>query len=172
MTRTILFPAMAICLAIASPLSAQQNAPRAACAGPQHKQFDYWIGEWNVFNAQGQQIGNSKVTSISGGCGVLEEWHTAGNAGGKSLNFFDAADNQWHQVWVGGDGTVLRIAGGLQNGAMTMAGPDRQTPRGKVRDRITWTPAADGTLEQRWDLSADGGATWTTAFVGTYRRKT
>jgi hypothetical protein len=116
-------------------------------------------------------VGTSRVSRISGGCALLEEWQAAGGSGGKSLNFFDAADQRWHQVWVGADGTVLRIAGDLDNGAMRMTGPDRKTPQGTVRDRITWTPHADGSVEQRWDTSTDGGATWSTGFVGTYRRK-
>lgn len=150
---------------------AQQSLPQPACTNAEHRQFDFWIGDWNVFNAQGQQIGSNRISRIAGGCGLLEEWQAGNGGSGKSLNFYDAADQQWHQVWVGGDGTVLRIAGAWQNGAMQLSGGDRNTPRGTVRDRITWTPQADGAVEQRWELSTDGGATWIAAFVGTYRRK-
>ena len=168
MMRTSLLVPML--LALNSLASAQQTAPKPACTSAENKQFDYWAGEWNVFNLEGAQIGSSRVTSIAGGCGLLEEWQPGNQAGGKSLNFFDASDGRWHQVWVGAGG-IVRIAGGLQNGVMTLVGVDRKTPQGTVRDRITWAPQTDGAVEQRWDLSSDGGATWKTGFVGIYRRK-
>lgn len=163
--------ATSIILLAATPGSAQQTSPPPACTGAEHKQFDFWVGDWNVFNSQGQQIGTNRISRISGGCALLEEWQAGNGPGGRSINFYDAADGQWHQVWVGGDGTVLRIAGALQDGAMRLAGTDRKTPRGTVRDRITWTPQSDGAVEQRWDISTDGGHTWQPGFVGTYRRK-
>lgn len=150
---------------------AQQSRQPTPCTAMEHRQFDFWIGEWNVFNQQGQQVGTNRISRISNGCALLEEWQAAGGSGGKSINFFDAADQQWHQLWVGGDGTVLRIAGTLKDRAMQLVGGQRKTPRGTVRDRITWTPQKDGAVEQRWDISTDGGATWTTGFVGMYRRK-
>ena len=36
--------------------------------------------------------------------------------------------------------------------------------------RITWTPAADGSVTQHWETSEDGGTTWATGFMGVYRR--
>jgi hypothetical protein len=158
-------------LLTATTAQAQQPAPQPACTAAEHKQFDFWIGEWNVFNAQGQQIGSNRISRIAGSCGLLEEWRAANGGDGKSVNFFDTADHQWHQIWVGADGTVLRIAGGLKESAMQLLGADRKTARGIVRDRITWTPQKDGAVEQRWDISIDGGATWQTSFLGTYRRK-
>jgi hypothetical protein len=161
----------AILLFAATSAPAQQSPPPPACTAPEHKQFDFWAGDWNVFNVQGKQIGSNRISPVSGGCALLEEWQAANGPGGKSINFYDAADGQWHQIWVGGDGTVLRIAGSLKEGAMQLMGKDRKTAKGTVRDRITWTPQPDGAVEQRWDLSTDGGATWTTGFVGYYRRK-
>ena len=169
-SRGALLAAASLILA-AQSAPAQQSPPPPACTAPVHKQFDFWAGDWNVFNVQGKQIGSNRISPVSGGCALLEEWQAANGPGGKSINFYDAADGQWHQVWVGGDGTVLRIAGSLKDGAMQLTGADRKTPKGTVRDRITWTPQPDGAVEQRWDLSTDGGATWTTGFVGYYRRK-
>jgi hypothetical protein len=167
--RTVLGSLLVI--AGTTPSWAQQTPPQPSCTRAEHKHFDFWVGDWNVFNAQGQQIGTNRISRIAAGCALLEEWQAANGPGGKSLNFFEAADSQWHQVWVGGDGVVLRIAGGLKENAMQMAGADRKTPRGTVRDRITWTPQSDGAVEQRWDISTDGGATWQTGFLGTYRKK-
>ncbi len=163
--------ATTILIVAAGSAQAQQTPPPAACTAPQHQQFDFWVGDWNVFNPKGQQVGTNRISRVSGGCALLEEWQAAQGPGGKSINFFDAADGQWHQIWVGGDGTVLRIAGSLKDGAMRLLGADRKTPQGTVRDRITWTPQPDGAVEQRWEISTDGGSTWTTGFLGKYQRQ-
>ena len=168
MTRSALL--LAALLAAPTRAHAQQPAQPPACTRAEHRLFDFWLGEWNVFNRQGQQVGTSRITSVSNGCALLEEWQAVRGANGRSINFFDAADNQWHQVWVGGDGTVLRIAGTFSDAAMRLAGEIR-APQGSAHNRITWTPQSDGAVEQRWDISTDGGATWQPSFVGMYRRK-
>ncbi|MEX1186256.1 MAG: hypothetical protein WEA80_06680 [Gemmatimonadaceae bacterium] len=47
----------------------------------------------------------------------------------------------------------------------------RQTPNGAVLDRLRWTPAADGSVEQLWMVSADSGKSWREVFRGIYRKK-
>ncbi len=42
---------------------------------------------------------------------------------------------------------------------------------GEVLDRITWTPAEDGTVRQHWEQSSDGGVRWATVFDGRYVRR-
>src|SRR5205807_2187690 len=44
---------------------------------PEHRQFDFWVGEWRVQNAQGQPVGMSSIQRIENGCVILENW-TAG----------------------------------------------------------------------------------------------
>ena len=40
------------------------------------------------------------------------------------------------------------------------------------RERIAWTPNADGTVRQLWESSKDDGKTWTVSFDGLYRKAT
>ena len=35
-------------------------------------------------------------------------------------------------------------------------------------NRVTWTPHEDGSVQQVWETSTDGGETWTTVFDGQY----
>jgi hypothetical protein len=37
-----------------------------------------------------------------------------------------------------------------------------------TKNRITWSPQAEGRVRQHWETSADGGKTYTTAFDGMY----
>ena len=83
---------------------------------------------------------------------------------------FAMCRSPWHQVWMGANGSPLRLEGNPDRpGRMILSGPVRTTPQGTVRDRITWTLQDDGTVEQHWDISTDGGSTWQTGFRGIYR---
>ena len=148
--------------------AAQQPSP---CAAPQHRQFDFWIGEWDVFRADGQRAGTNRIERILGGCALYESWTGAGPSRGQSLNAWDPGDNKWHQTWMDNSGTVLKIAGGVVNGEMVMEGERHLADGTRRLERITWTPNADGTVRQHWQASGDQGMRWTTVFDGTYRRK-
>ena len=140
------------------------------CRSPEFRQFDFWLGEWQVRSPAGQLAGHNDVRSVSGGCALVEQWTGAAGGSGVSINTYDADRKRWTQRWVG-DGATLWLEGALEAGAMVLRGTaPRQTPRGAVLDRITWTPLPDGSVRQAWDISPDGGATWTPAFVGIYRR--
>ena len=148
---------------------------RAACDAPEQHQFDFWLGDWEVLappgapNA-GQALGRNRIERVAGGCALMEHWRGAKGMDGRSLNGWDAAHRVWRQFWIGGDGVVLRLEGGLRDGAMVMHGELPGASGAPQQQRIVWTPAADGTLTQRWETSDDGGATWAVAFLGVYRR--
>jgi hypothetical protein len=159
-------------------LAAAACAPQAAraeqsvanpCTAPAYRAFDFWLGDWEVFNAKGEKVGTSRIESINGGCALLENWQGQGGASGKSLNHYDRHDGQWHQYWVDSDGTRLRLAGGVRQGRMVLQGREPQdTGRGKaVQHRISWQPLEGGKVLQRWERSADGRR-WTLLFEGTY----
>ena len=145
--------------------------PPAACSDPRHRQFDFWIGSWSV-SSNGQVAGSNSIQPILNGCVLLENWQGAGAAGlaGKSFNLFDQASGQWHQTWVDGGGTLLELNGGLKAGNMVLTGERPAADgSGMTRHRITWTPNADGTVRQLWDVSKDG-ENWTVLFDGLYEK--
>ena len=151
--------------------AAQQPAPPPGCDRAEYRQFDMWLGDWVVLNPAGDTIGTNRIERISDGCALLEQWRDAGGGTGTSINFFEPETGRWNQLWVGGRGMVLRLEGGLSNGAMELAGTSpRTTPRGPVLDRIRWTALEDGSVEQLWLISADDGGTWQESFRGIYRR--
>lgn len=149
------------------PGVAQQ--PGATCEGERHAEFDFWVGDWAVTNPAGDTVGHDRIERVSRGCALLENWSSANGWDGKSLNFLDPATGTWHQVWVGADGAVLRLAGGLERpGRMILTGEPRPSRGATVLDRITWTLQEDGTVEQVWDISTDAGVTWQTTFRGVH----
>lgn len=146
-----------------------QSTLDSACAAPEHRQFDFWIGSWTVTNPDGRALGTNEIVRIAGGCGLREHWRGIGGNEGMSLNVWQPALDRWTQFWVGA-GAVLYLTGGVDgDGRMVLRG-ERQAANGTLSDRITWTALATGAVRQEWDVSADGGNSWRKAFTGLYHR--
>ena len=152
----------------AAPTAAAQTAP---CAGQEYRQFDFWVGAWNVFNPQGRQVGTNTIEPTLGGCALHEQWTSAGANRGFSYNAFDRGSRRWHQTWVDNGGTLLLLDGGLVGTAMVLRGTTVNAQGTSVLNRITWTPVAADSVRQLWETSADDGQTWTVAFHGMYVRQ-
>ena len=151
-----------------------QDAPTPApkpCSGPEHRQFDYWIGEWDVTTPDGKAAGTNRIASILGGCVLYESWRsTSGKSEGHSFNVY-GRDGKWHQTWVDNGGTLLELVGGPEAGRMVMS-QERVGPDGKkALHEISWTKLETGQVKQHWRVTTDGGETWNDAFVGIYTRK-
>ncbi|MEO8102348.1 MAG: hypothetical protein ABI790_07470 [Betaproteobacteria bacterium] len=152
----------------AAPLTPPQVRP---CSAAENRQFDFWIGDWDVTTPDGKTAGTNLIRPILGGCVLHESWKGRGNFVGESFNVYDARRKVWHQTWVDGTGGALLLDGMFANGAMTLT--DRDMPGKPDRNainEITWTTNADGSVRQHWRTSADGGKTWQTAFDGKYVR--
>jgi hypothetical protein len=125
--------------------------------------FDFWIGEWEVFDAAGTHVGRNTVTPVFDTGALAEHWRGDSGVEGHSLNAFDAERGCWHQTWLDSTGGVLLLDGAIAGGAMVLEGVDAD-----ARQRVTWTVEGDG-VRQLWESSKDDGETWTVAFDGRYR---
>lgn len=134
--------------------------------------FDFWLGSWDVFAPDGRRVGGNRIESLYDGAALAEHWEGIGGIRGTSLNALDAATGRWHQTWVDSGGSLLRLDGGMVGSSMVLEGtaPADDDPARLDQQRITWTPNADGSVRQHWEVSSDGGASWRTAFDGEYRR--
>lgn len=157
------------------PARAQdQKSPPAPCAGSEHRQFDYWLGEWDVTTPDGRHAGTNRIESILGGCVLFESWKsTNGRSEGHSFSIY-GQDGMWHQTWVDNGGLLLELVGGLEDGTSTrmVMSQERTTPDGKkALHEISWTKLETGQVKQHWRTTADGGKTWKDVFVGIYTRR-
>jgi hypothetical protein len=147
----------------------QPPAQPPACSAPEHRQFDFWIGEWVVHGPAGKELGRNRIDRIEGGCGLQENWTSArGGYTGRSINAYRPETGQWHQTWLGNDGGLLLLDGTFANGKMVLEGKGLDQNGKPMLHRISWSPLAGGTLRQLWEQSTDEGKTWTTAFDGKY----
>jgi hypothetical protein len=53
--------------------AAAENSAASPCDTPQHHQFDFWVGDWQVFEAKSNQlVGYDRVEKHSHGCIVQQ----------------------------------------------------------------------------------------------------
>ena len=153
-------------LAAAPAIAAEEpKAPPPACAAPENRQFDFWIGDWDVRDPSGKIVGHNQITAIHKGCVLLENWSGNGGVTGSSFNLYDAERKRWRQTWVDNSGGSLDLEGGYADGRMVLS-----SAPGAAINRITWQLLPDGRVRQLWETSSDRGTTWKTAFDGYYSK--
>ena len=147
------------------------QAPAKPCSSkPENRQFDFWIGEWDV-EVGGRQAGTNSVQLILGDCVIFENWTGARGMTGKSFNIYNSARGKWQQTWVDSTGSVLELYGEFKDGAMRLVGEQRGPNGGKVINKLTFFPLEGARVRQLWESSQDDGKTWSTVFDGLYIRK-
>lgn len=143
----------------------------APCAAAEHRQFDFWVGKWEVRDAQGEPAGTNTIEPILDGCVLSESWEGAEGSRGRSFNLYWSRDERWHQTWVDAQGGLLELAGGLDGSAMVMRGDGIARDGATVLHEIRWDPLQDGRVRQHWRVSRDGGESWNEVFLGFYSRQ-
>jgi hypothetical protein len=169
-------------LTSAAAVAAAQQVPTAppppACAGPQYRQMDFWVGDWDLeFDAGGGQVGhatNHVTRDEFGGC-VIAEHFVQPDIGykGASWSSYDGQTGQWRQTWVDNEGAVFVLVGGPVAGqayAFELKTVDVRGPT-KVFKRMIWQDVTPDSLTWRWQaLEPDGS--WKDQWVLRYKRKT
>ena len=140
------------------------------CEGPAFREFDFWLGEWQVHTPAGKLAGVNRIEREYNGCVLHERYATGRGYSGESFTIYDAPRKVWHQTWVDNTGTLLLLEGHLVGGKMVLEGQTTGADGKLTRHRITWTPNPDGSVRQFWE-STDAKGLWTTAFDGLYTKK-
>jgi len=166
---------LAACTAAPEPLPAPAAAAAASappCTSPLHDDFDFWIGEWEVFAANGAKAGENSITRAEYGCLLVERWTDATGITGQSYNYLDPGTNKWRQLWVSG-GAVIDYSGGLTDtGSMKLEGTIAYQAGGPaIPFTGEWTPNPDGTVTQHFEQFDPATGEWSDWFTGTYVRK-
>lgn len=154
-------------------LAARIHAATTPCeARPESHAFDFWIGNWDVKNPQGQLAGHSRIEQILGQCVILENWTGTQGGSGKSFNAYDAASGAWRQFWVDDRGTVAEFTGGVyKDGAMRFVTHSKAADGSEILGRMSFHNLSPDRVRQWKESSTDAGKTWTTDYDFTYERK-
>jgi hypothetical protein len=150
--------ALFVSFVLFSGQAAQGAAPVPLhCTALENRQFDFWVGNWQVRNHAGTFEGSDRVTREYGNCTLQEHFRSDdGTSFGSSFSFFNAADNRWHYTWVDNLGAFELFSGGREGRSMILEGWTATPSHKHVLERMTWTPVAGGHVRQLWQGSLDG----------------
>ncbi len=157
----------------------------SACPAPEARQFDFWVGEWDVVNRRLTDDGKwfeagtatTRVYSILDGCAIVEHWR--GNLGersikGFSIRAYDPSAEKWNLLlnWPGKDRPSFGLLSGAfrhERGEFFTQGKDREGNDQLVR--YTFSDSSPSSM--RWDAaySKDEGRTWFTNWIMEFSRR-
>lgn len=158
-----------------SKLVDQAKRAQAPCKfAPEHRQFDFWVGEWSVATAKGDvPAGDSRIELTLGDCVIVENWTSKNSTyAGKSYNVYNTADKRWEQFWVDNGAGMIHFTGNLKDGVMDFYTAEVPQPDGKTLQRhLRFFPLGPDKVRQYSQGSNDHGKTWTDEYDFIYTRK-
>ncbi|MEP7084584.1 MAG: hypothetical protein ABI854_07570 [Betaproteobacteria bacterium] len=154
----------------------QPAAVASPCATPAARQFDFWLGNWELTfkNPDGTPgHGSNRVESQMNGCVTQENFEGAGPSPliGKSYSVYSPRLKKWQQTWVDSSGSYIDLVGEFADGKMVL---NREAILGNGkpgRQRMTYYNIARDQFDWDWETSEDAGATWTLRWRIHYARK-
>lgn len=168
--------AYAILILITGCLSVSAQKP--CNSDPVYRQFDFWVGEWDVYGKKGNRAGDSKISLILDSCIILEEWTSASKVQGltytgKSFNSYNRSSRQWQQTWVDNTGgSTEYLKGKFENNVMVFeTNPFYFTKDSLAIRKLSFYNLGPGKVRQHGEISKDNGKTWVTEYDLEYRRK-
>jgi len=149
---------------------AQNN--QKPCSAPETAQFDFWIGEWDLYTAD-TITGHNSVYKIMDACTVQENFSNPKSGYlGKSWSVYSPLSKQWQQTWVDNQGGYIPLTGNFEDGKMTLTTPPHKLPNGKeVISRMIYYNITKESFDWDWQSTKDGGATWSSNWKIHYVRK-
>lgn len=135
-----------------------------ACSDENYRALDFWLGDWDVYNAEsGALVGKSHVSMVNGGCSLLEVWTSSDEKfSGHSMNAYDAHLGHWKHFWVDTEGSADIYLGRLGASGGEWISRSRQAPNRSTPHMHRWSliRRGDGTLKQHAEFSYDDGNSW------------
>ena len=142
------------------------TAPRVVDA-KSLEQLAFWLGTWNVTDADGNELGSSVVSRDNQEHVIVEIWTGLDGSTGTGKNLFDPDSSLWIQNFRGSAKTY-NLAGEYDGKSLRMSGDIRSD--GKRSQDFQWmlTKLDDGRLKRTMKTSSDGGTSWGTESVEYY----
>lgn len=140
------------------------------CEQTENRQFDFWVGEWDVTSG-GRKIAESSIQLIIGSCVIYENYSDPSGYTGKSFNFYDATLKKWRQTWVDNGGNVSEFSGEYRDSAMHYEGESHRRDGQRISRKMTVTRLAADRVRQYSEYSMDAGKTWKPNYDFVYLRK-
>lgn len=150
-------------------LAAIEKSAHPCDTGP-FRDFDFWVGEWDVTSA-GVAAGTSSIQQILNQCVILENYTGQGGYAGKSLNIYDTGSKEWKQFWVDNGGSLVEFHGNYSDGKLEYHADTTQPDGTRVQRRMIFVKMPEGKVRQYSEQSPDGGKTWSLEYDLLYTKK-
>jgi hypothetical protein len=135
------------------------------------RQFDFWLGDWDVAWGDDQRARN-RIEAILDGAVIQEQFDgtPATPLRGMSVSVYRPQTGEWRQTWVDNQGNYWAFTGLFADGRMILATDDTRDGR-PVKLRMVWHTIAPNALDWSWERSDDGGQTWQPLWQLHYTRR-
>lgn len=148
----------------------ESNKNDCACCTATHHEFDFWLGEWTVYDVNGKIVGTNTITKEYTNCVLKEEWKSSSKNRGTSYNYYNLSDKTWNQVWIDNSGFNLTLKGNYINNEMVLTSPLTKNDKGNYYNQITWRKNEDGSVTQTWNVLNVNYQKVSEAFKGIYKK--
>jgi len=160
----------ALILATLAQVSFAQD--KCACCSEFHGQFDFWVGDWIVYDTLGNKVGENQIIKLEDNCILNENWKGEKGGSGKSYNYFDASDSTWNQVWIDNQGSNLVLKGHASSNKMILQSSlVKGTKIDWYSNRISWIKNDDNSVTQLWEILDKNDNVIQVAFMGIYKKR-
>ena len=153
-------------LAAALMAFAQTSTPAKPCAAAEFRQFDFWVGDWDLTwlgqNGGPELHGHNRIERELGDCVIHEHFTDQAEPPfqGTSVSTFTPQLGKWQQTWVDNQGSYLDFVGEFKDGQMVLGREATGKDGKKFQQRMVWKNIKGDSLDWSWERSDDGGATW------------
>ena len=179
---------LALC-SCSQPAASRPVAPAApaaivaACSSADHRQLDFWIGDWDVKvrartapdkDEWGEAKGTQHIEPLLGGCAIAEHFTAEGPGtpwAGKSYSMWQPKLGKWRQSWVDDSGNFIALTGGVEAGVMTLYGEPREANGKPIQMRMVFQNVTKTSLHWEWQRTEDSWATNVPMMTIDYQRR-
>ena len=160
---------------VASATQPTSSSPRPArCSAPAgpYRALDFLLGDWDVHVARrdgrvSDVVGRRTVVTDLGDClTVGADFDASGTYRGISYAAYDARSARWIRESVDDEGRRVVLVGEAPAPGAPVVMLEQREPTITAAaamepiTRVVWRALPDGGAAERWERSADGGATW------------
>ncbi len=163
-----------------SLVAQNDNQPTKPCMHPEAKQFDFWLGEWDL-TWQGPQAGIPEgqegkavniIKSELGGCVIAENFSFADSSFvGRSWSVYNPGKKRWQQTWVDNNGGYLLFTGEYRDGKMILQTQPYDRNGKTFVSRMVFKNIKNKSFDWDWQRSNDNGKTWNDVWNIHYLRR-
>ncbi|MGD2027044.1 MAG: hypothetical protein PVI99_04440 [Anaerolineales bacterium] len=130
------------------------------CAAVEARQFDFWLGNWDLTWGEDER-GSNSITTRYDGCVIEEKFNGAPSMDfrGMSVSTYNPTIEKWQQTWVDSQGSYIHLTGVFKDGKMVLVNHPPESD-GSLLFRMVFYNIKDDSLDWDWERSEDGGQSW------------